>query len=147
MGNQPTRNGGASSLPIDAVKVARLGEAIAPEFAYCVELGESGERRSAKRRRTRLRSGKILDLHNGFLIECQIYDRSNNGARVRLLADVSAPVAIRLYEDCPERLLDARVVWRRDHEIGLRFIERPGPRRLSRTQLTCLRGRYYALDH
>jgi hypothetical protein len=80
------------------------------------------------------------------LIECHIYDRSDKGARVRLLADIPARPVIRLYEDDPERLLDARIVWRNERELGLCFVPRRGARRISRTALTCLRGRYYAID-
>ena len=129
------------------MKVADLNEAlVAQSFAYCVTFAKSVDRRSSGRRRTRLRSGKLLDLHNAFLIECQIFDRSHKGARVRLCADIQAPNAIRLYEDFPERLLDARVVWRKKRELGLRFVRPLAPRVISRTQLTCLRGRYYAID-
>ena len=52
---------------------------------------------------------------------------------------------IRLYEDDPERLRDARIVWRKDCELGLCFVPRSGGRRISRTQLTCLRTRYVML--
>ncbi len=132
---------------VTALKVADLGEApIGQSFAYCVTFTKSADRRSAGRRRTRLRSGKLLDLHNAFLIECQIFDRSHKGARVRLFADIQAANAIRLYEDFPERLLDARVIWRKERELGLRFVRPFAPRAISRTQLTCLRGRYYATD-
>lgn len=132
---------------VTALKVADLDEArVAQSFAYCVTIAKSDDRRSARRRRTRLRSGKLLDLHNAFLIECQIFDRSHNGARVRLFADVQAPNAIRLYEDFPERLLDARVVWRKQRELGLQFVRPLASRVIGRTQLTCLRGRYYAID-
>ena len=132
---------------VTALKVADLSEAlVAQSFAYCVTIAKSDDRRSAGRRRTRLRSGKLLDLHNVFLIECQIFDRSHKGARVRLFADVQAPNAIRLYEDFPERLLAARVVWCKQRELGLRFVRQLAPRVISRTQLTCLRGRYYATD-
>ena len=125
----------------EAARVADLGGAPAgADFAYSVRLV------GARRRRTRLRSGKILNLGNGFVIECQIYDRSEKGVRVRLFADIPAEPVIRLYEDDPERLSDARVVWRKGSELGLCFIRRNGARRLSRTQLTCLRRRYYAID-
>ena len=132
----------------EAAKVADLGGGrIAADFAYSVRLvAKDADRRSARRRRTRLRSGKILDLGNAFMIECQIYDRSDRGVRVRLLADIPAQPVIRLYEDDPERLSDARIVWRKDFELGLCFIARAGVRGISRTQLTCLRGRYYAID-
>lgn len=132
----------------EAARVADLGGAPAgADFAYSVRLvAKNADRRGARRRRTRLRSGKILDLGNGFVIECQIYDRSEKGVRVRLFADIPAEPVIRLYEDDPERLSDARIVWRKGSELGLCFIRRNGARRLSRTQLTCLRRRYYAID-
>jgi hypothetical protein len=132
---------------VTTLKVADLNEAlVAQSFAYCLTITKCDDRRSAERRRTRLRSGKLLDLHNAFLIECQIFDRSHKGARVRLFADVQAPNVIHLYEDFPERLLDARVVWRKQRELGLRFVRQLAPRVIGRTQLTCLRGRYYATD-
>jgi hypothetical protein len=65
---------------------------------------------------------------------------------VRLLADIPARTMIRLYEDDPERMLDARVGWRRGRELGLCFVPRRGARRISRTALTCLRSRYYAIN-
>ncbi len=141
-------NEDADGPVFEAAKVADLGgRRVAADFAYSVRIvSKSVDRRNARRRRTRLRSGKILDLCNAFMIECQIYDRSDKGVRVRLLADIPAQPVIRLYEDDPERLCDARVVWRKDFELGLCFVRRAGARRISRTQLTCLRGRYYAVD-
>ncbi len=147
MRRRPNMETCAPALLVEALKVGELhtGDA-ASGFAYSVNApAKSADRRLARRRRTRLRSGKILDLHNAFLIECQIYDRSSQGARVRLLADTPAPAEVRLYEDHPERLLDARIVWRKNQEIGLRFEKSPAARKISRTQLTCLRNRYYAL--
>ena len=125
----------------EAARVVDLGVGrAAADFAYSVRpAAQNADRRSARRRRTRLRSGKILDLGNGFIIECQIYDRSEKGVRVRLLADIPARPVIRLYEDDPERLCDARIVWRKDFELGLCFIRRYGAHKISRTQLTCLR--------
>ena len=119
----------------------------APAFAYSVRLVDNGgDRRLARRSRTRLRSGKILDIANEFLIECQVYDRSDYGARVRLGSDIPPQAALRLYEDDPERLRDVRIVWRSGAELGLSFIRRQGVRRITRIQLICLRDRFYAVD-
>lgn len=132
----------------EAARVADLGEgSVMAGFAYSVRiLVKDADRRCAPRRRTRLRSGKLLNFNNGFLIECQVYDRSDQGARVRLPADLAPQSLIRLYEDDPERLLDARVVWGNESELGLCFVRRRGANRISRTALTCLRGRYYAIE-
>lgn len=92
---QDTAIGG---LLVEAVKVDRHdGGGRTPEFIYCViETANGDERRSMRRLRTRLQSGKILKSHNAFLIEYQIYDRSEQGARIRLLADILASTSIRL---------------------------------------------------
>lgn len=131
----------------EAVKVGRLDHSdLRNEFAYCViETRERGDKRSTRRRRTRLRSGKILDLRNSFLIECQIYDQSNKGARLRLVGDVSMPNRIRLYEDAPERVVDALVVWRKNREIGICFAPYGRGRPITKAQLAYLRGKYYAI--
>jgi hypothetical protein len=100
------------------------------------------DRRSSLRRRTRLRSGKIVDPGSRFLIDCQIYDRSDGGARLRLLASASVPAKIQLFEALPESLTDATVVWRREREIGICFEPPARPRKLSKTELMLLRGGY-----
>jgi len=100
---------------IDAIKLVRPGDGDPlADFTYCVvKPKDAGDKRSAPRRRTRLRSGKLLDPRNALLIDCQIYDRSEKGARIRLIGECPVPRSIRLYEESPERLLEANVVWRK----------------------------------
>ena len=88
---------------IDAIKRDRPGDGDARhDFTYCVvKPKDAGDERSARRRRTRLRSGKLLDPRNALLIDCQIYDRSEKGARIRLIGDCPVPRSIRLYEESP----------------------------------------------
>ena len=105
---------------------------------------EDGDKRSLPRHRTRLRSGKVLNLANRYLVECQIHDRSPRGARLRLLGDVVVPDALRLYDDAAASVADADVVWRKDREIGLVFADGKRARDISRAQLAGLRGKYYA---
>ena len=47
------------------------------------------DKRIYPRRRTRLRSGKVTDRDGRFLAECQIYDRSPNGARLRVTTNLA----------------------------------------------------------
>src|SRR5208283_1941402 len=103
----------------------------------------SGEKRRARRRRTRLRSGKILDRRNLFLIEASIVDRSAGGLRLRLAKDVAIPEIFHLYDDEAEIILVARIVWRRQALVGAR-IDPSGPARASRRQIASLRGKFYA---
>lgn len=132
---------------LDAIKVPAAAFRPGAAVTYMVIEKKSGrEQRAEPRKRTRLRSGKILDTTNRFLVECQIHDRSAEGARLRLVANVSAPQRIRLFDDEAKILRDARIVWRRNHEIGVRFAPsartvflRPGER-------ASLAGKYYAID-
>ncbi len=141
--HHPRQHHKSASRPvIDAVKCDCPGDGgRRADFTYSV-VG-AGDKRSARRRRTRLRSGKLLDPGNALLIDCQIYDRSEKGARIRLIGDRPVPRYIRLYEEAPERLLEAHVVWRKDREIGLCFAPNTEPRRISKAQLANLRGNFY----
>lgn len=101
-----------------------------------------GEKRAVPRRRTRLRTGKIVAPRSVYLIECQIYDWSETGARLRLFTNAMVPSRIQLFEDVSERLINATIVWRRRREIGLRFVPRAGQKSLTKAQLACLRTGY-----
>ncbi len=147
MFRHPLRPGQETSGIFDAVKVASLDPKRAGEVTYTVIVQKpprrAGDERNARRRRTRLRAGKVLDRGNTFLIECQIYDRSPRGARLRLLSDVDVPHEIRLYEDERENVVAARVVWRANRQVGIRFEDRRDTE-MGPAQLKALRGKYYA---
>ena len=102
------------------------------------------EKRAGQRRRTRLRTGKIADLAGRFIVECAVHDRSAEGARLRLVRRVAVPGEMLLYEDEPNTLTAATIVWRAGQDLGVRF----GPEvnsALMRDTLKALGSRYYAL--
>jgi hypothetical protein len=67
MVERPRKDAGGAVF--EAAKVADLGGGPAVAgFVYSVRI-KGADRRRAQRRRTRLRSGKILDLANVFMIE------------------------------------------------------------------------------
>jgi hypothetical protein len=102
------------------------------------------ERRNAPRRRTRLRSGKVLDRANGFLVETSILDRSAGGLRLRLARDCELPEVFHLFDDENESIFAFRVIWRRQTTLGARM--RPGgPVPATRRQIIELRGKFYAI--
>jgi hypothetical protein len=103
------------------------------------------EKRSRDRRRTRLRTGKVLDARNRFIIECTVHDRSPQGARIRLLRTVEVPQTLRLYDDERQTLTTASIIWRRNLEIGLCFLWETGESRIKITELEALARRYYAI--
>lgn len=130
---------------MEAVKLSSsAATGVCVDFTYFV-IEKRDDRRSAQRRRTRLRSGKILDSKGGFRAECQVYDRSETGARLRVLGDARPPDKLCLFEDRPEKLSSAVVVWRNDREVGIRFTPYAPAPPVSPVQLAFLRGRYYAI--
>jgi hypothetical protein len=104
-----------------------------------------GDKRITARRRTRLRTGKITDLMNRFIVECQLYDCSVSGARIRLMADLRIPNWVRFYNDELRTLDTAEVMWRDKLEVGLRFMPKEPLSRSDRDAIAALGGKYYAL--
>ena len=102
------------------------------------------EHRNAKRQRTRLRSGKILDRANRFLIDAAIIDRSIAGLRLRLARDQPIPDVFRLFDEETGWVLGARLVWRRQALVGAR-LDPGGPLPASPRQIAALRGKFYAM--
>lgn len=134
--------------PIIAAR--RLAEGAAPslaEFTYAVirePVVTGGERRAVVRRRTRLRSGKVVGADGQFVVECLIANRSTQGGLMRLPAAIPLPARILIYDDQSGELLAATVVWRRDRDVGLRFGE---PERTARFRAIAdsMRRKFYAV--
>jgi len=136
-----------NSLILEALRSAEpLQSSSGGDPLYYVEEGkETGERRRALRRRTRLRTGKLLDAGNNFLFDCWIHDRSHLGARLRAHTKIPTLDPVGLYEDQSEHILEARIVWRRGQECGIAFTFSGRLKPPTRVQKAYLRGRYYAV--
>ena len=102
-------------------------------------------RRKAPRRRTRLRSGKVCTLNSLFIADCLIFDRSQQGARVRLAGRQPLPERVKFFDDELQMLHVARVVWQRDNEAGLAFLQDDNHTACRTREVAMLRGKYYAL--
>lgn len=102
------------------------------------------ERRDDARARSRLRSGKLLDMTFAFLADCLVHDRSAAGARLRVGDADSLPRDLHFYDDETGSLRCARVAWRRGDEIGLHIMAARPARDLTRAERAALAGRYYA---
>lgn len=141
-----SRSGAGRDSVIDAVRI-ELCEASAAKgaFAYWTH-DEATERRRAKRQRTRLRSGKLIGRDDRFLAECQIYDQSAEGVRLRFFANAPVIDDARLYVDRPEGLFDLRIAWRDGREAGARLLRSATSGRIGALQLRALRESYYAMD-
>jgi hypothetical protein len=144
---RPTR----STPTIEAVRVDTLGDDPSG-FTYVVLIDaepapavrREGDRRDAPRRRTRLRSGKIVDVRGRFLTECLVHDLSATGVRLRVPAGVTVPPQFQVYDDQSGQLRNARVSWQRGGEAGVRFMalaETPRDRVIAAD----MRRKYYKL--
>ncbi len=101
-------------------------------------------RRRSPRRRTRLRSGKLATIDDRFITECQIFDRSCEGARLRLAGRIRLPEVVKFYDDQNRALYIVRVVWQRGNEVGIFFPE--GARVNDPKAVSRLSGKYYAVN-
>jgi hypothetical protein len=102
------------------------------------------DKRAASRRRVRFRSGKLAAPDGKFLSDCQIYDRSAEGARLRLEASAAIPEDALLFDDERNSLSAVAVAWRRANELGIRFmmeLDTPASREIAKK----LSGKYYAI--
>lgn len=107
---------------------------------------ENGRRddRAAGRRRTRLRSAKILDAANKFVCDCLIHDRSATGLRLTLARNLGLPVHFRVHDDETGNVDVVATVWRRGAVLGVRYSQ-AGSVPIKPSVRSALRGRFYAV--
>ncbi len=108
---------------------------------------KTGKHRQKLRLRTRLRTGKIADINGNFLVDCQIFDRSEKGARLRTIEPCDLPDHVKIFDDERNVLLVAVVVWMNQHEIGVEFPKGLGNIETDGKQHAALGGRYYAVQN
>jgi len=77
--------------------------------------------RAEPRQRVRLQTAKVSDERNNFLTFAQFFDRSANGARLRIAEAIVLPRKIRLYDEASNQTCDATIAWQRGQEIGVRI--------------------------
>ena len=123
--------------------------AVSQDFTYTVLKEPSpsrspADRRGDQRRRTRLRSGKIITDGGQFVIECLIVDRSSFGGKLRLPKISPLPARVMLYDDQSGELFHATVIWRRDRETGIRFTATERNERF-RAIADAMRRKFYAM--
>ncbi|WP_237154790.1 PilZ domain-containing protein [Oryzibacter oryziterrae] len=82
------------------------------------------ERRSGVRRRT-LRSAKIVYGDYRYTVDCIIRDASTTGLRIRCDHAAEIPGEFQLYDPAENSLQKVEVMWRRDNELGLKYVSPP----------------------
>ena len=105
----------------------------------------SGDRRHDQRRRTRLRSGKVVDADNRFIVECQIRERSREGARLLLVRPATIPDRVGLFDDAELKIKTAEIIWRQALEVGIRFTAELDSDEIKESDLAALSGKFYAV--
>lgn len=130
---------------------ARFRRAEVSDFARAarnvgaIDLATASQRdpRVSTRRRTRLRSAKVLDPANRFLCEALIQDRSASGMRLLLARNVGPLGRFGVYDDETGEVYFVGAVWRRDRAMGVRILALAPS--LKPSQRHALRGRYYGV--
>lgn|GEM_PF-1735403 len=127
------------------------------EVTYCVQSASSAaapagqsrtapkardEKRSSCRVRTRLCPAMIITPGELYATECQVYDRSASGARLRIPGAASIPRRFRLFDETQMVLMEVAAVWRRGRDIGVRFLKAARPRKVDAADLALLRAGY-----
>ncbi len=112
---------------------------------FCPPSAPQPNRRKAKRRRTRLRAGRVADMNTRFLADCLIFDRSEHGVRIRLAGRLALPEVVKFYDEELNCLKVARIIWSQGNEYGLAFAEEGDGHAPSRRDLAAMSGKYYAL--
>ena len=85
-------------------------------------------------RRRMLKSGKIAYSDRHVTIGCTVRDMSATGARLRVEGSVTAPDTFELLIALDGLEANCQVVWRREADIGVRFIGAPRTVAPKRTQ-------------
>jgi hypothetical protein len=103
------------------------------------------EARALKRRRTRLRSAKLIDAENAFLCEALVQDLSSGGMRLRLARNIGLPKRFGVYDDVSGALYTVSQAWRRELVVGVRIHASGPPSPMKRSDRSALGGRYYGV--
>jgi len=77
--------------------------------------------RRASQRHKGLKDGKIIRINNWSMIDCCFRDVSEAGARIRCAGPAVVPAEFRLLIPHVQIIRDAAVMWRRQHQCGIRF--------------------------
>lgn len=82
------------------------------------------ERRGAQRRR-QIKAAQIVYRNGHSVLDCEVQNLSETGARLRLGTLVEVPESFSLhFQDGRRRM--AEIAWRRGDLLGIRFIDTPG---------------------
>ena len=107
--------------------------------------GHGTELRVHARRRTRLRSAKVLDASNAFMCDAVIQDRSAARLRLLLARNVGLPSRFGVHDDETGEVMTVAAAWRRGRTLGVRVLQREPAAPLKLSQRLALSGRYYGI--
>ena len=128
-------------------KLASRGEIAYCEISEntCSIAGSGADLRAHPRKRSRLRSAKLLGDGFRFLSEGRICDHSRDGLRLALARDVTLPRKLAVHIDETAEVREAKIVWRRGSTIGVWLQEAVLADVMSASRRSALRERYYAI--
>ncbi len=83
---------------------------------------ERDERRGEPRSRT-LKAGRIVFNHRGSVVNCTVRNMSSKGAKLVVSSQAGLPNSFELELEAGGPPHPCRVIWRRDNEIGVNFVD------------------------
>ena len=89
-----------------------------------VEHKNLANRRRSRRRRT-LKTGIVAFLDRHCSIKCIVRDVSDDGARLRATDTLNIPDRFELLVEMDGFEADCEVVWRKQHDLGVKFLSPP----------------------
>jgi hypothetical protein len=114
--------------------------------AYCeAPRHQDKDLRLAARRRTHLRSAKLIDAANAFLCEALVQDLSSGGMRLRLARNIGLPPRFGVHDDDSGALFTVSPAWRRGLAVGVRIHSAGPPSPMKGSDRAALGGRYYGV--
>lgn len=94
----------------------------------------AADKRAEQRRRV-LKAGIIAFNDRFTTLPCAVRDLSANGARLRVKGSVTVPNGFELIVELDGLEADCEVVWRKETEIGVRFLSPPRMKTPRRSQV------------
>jgi PilZ domain len=85
---------------------------------------DDDNKRIADRSRV-LKGAKIVSMNNWSVVDCQVRDLSETGARLIVGDQTAVPNAFYFLLTADNTIRDAKVVWRKELSIGIHFTSEP----------------------
>jgi hypothetical protein len=111
-----------AALLIGALPLSRRALAALDDLRAVWAKPAAGDKRRARRRVTRRRTGMLFDFTGLHLASCTVIDRSDTGAKIKAATPIAPIDVMRFRDDVDGRTYLSKVAWRNGDEFGIMFL-------------------------